>query len=181
MHRAGHMLRKGLGGPSALTFRLYSSRKWRWKLTCKLPGWVVKARAPTHTLAPEAAVSTPLTCACDKCHKVFKALSLAEFPFCQGSTVAIIVYPYGEMQSVRQGGPEIHRVPLLNQFGWMQHNSFPRIYTATCGNAWAPPQTQGKWFWWAISEKCADFLGLEHKLIHPRSPKTNITKDCKEM
>lgn len=121
---------------SALAFRPYWSRKGRWNCL------KVKARAQ-HTPRSEAAFST-LTCACDKCHKVFKAFSLAKFPFCQGGTVAIIVYPHGEMQSVRQGASEVHRVPFLNQFGWMQHNSFPRIYTATCGNAWAPRQTQGR-------------------------------------
>lgn len=65
----------------------------------------------------EAAVSTPLTCACDDCHKVFKAFPLAKLPFCQGSTVAIIVHPHREMQSVRQGASEVHRVPFLDQFG----------------------------------------------------------------
>lgn len=73
---------------------------------------------PQHTLElPKRPSLTPLTCARDKCHKVFQALSLAKFPFCQGSTIAIVVYPHGEMQGVRERAPEVHRVPLLNQFG----------------------------------------------------------------
>lgn len=105
---------------------------------------VCARHGPTHIVAPKAQQPslTPLTCASDKCHKIFQAFSLAKFPFSQGGTVAIIVHPHWEMQSIWQGGPEVHRVPFLNQFGWMQHNSFLRIYTATRRNTWAPPQTR---------------------------------------
>lgn len=119
------------------TTGLYSSRKW----CCYL-----KRGRCTSTLQSSAwcYFLTSLTCACNQCHKVFYAFSLAKFSFCQGSTVTIIVHPHREMQSVRQWGPEVHRVPFLNQFGRMQHNAFQRIYTTTSGNAWTPSQTQGK-------------------------------------
>lgn len=160
MPRAWHMLRKDLG---ILSAHLQALQEGKVKI-----GWT------------EAAFST-LTCACDKCHKVFKAFSLAKLPFCQGGTVAIIVYPHGEMQSVRQGASEVHRVPFLNQFGWMQHNSFPRIYTATCRNAWAPQQNTRKIILLSNLRRLCWLSGLRTQIIHPRSPKTNITKDCKVM
>lgn len=80
------------------------------------------------------ASSNYITCSCDDGDKVLHPLSVAKLLLSQGSAVAVIVHPDGQLQHVGDGCPQVHRGPLLDQLGGMQHHSFLGVHTPPGGD-----------------------------------------------
>lgn len=71
------------------------------------------------------------TRASDDGDKVLHPPPLAELLLGEGSTVAVIVHPHGEVQRVGDGGADVHGAPLLDQLGGVEDDPIVGIHPAT--------------------------------------------------
>lgn len=76
-----------------------------------------------------------LTCPSDDSSKVFHSFAVAELPLSQRCTVSVIVDPDGQVQGVRDGCPQVHWGPLLDQLCGVKDHAFLRVYSPARGHS----------------------------------------------